>query len=224
MTEISGERMLLHELNHRTNNEFATAISAVSLAAIRSKNDEVKAALSGVMELLHQYADVHRALQMPECDTLVDAAKYLHQLCRSITRSQLEGKKISLVLAAPPLRLPADRCWRLGMIVFELVNNAARYAVSEGEGEIRVELLSANPFVECMVIDNGSTIGEVHSGHGLKIIDALSKSLGGQFEQKFGSKGSRATLVFPATVSCRWLPRTTFGPSGNPSRKRYSEC
>jgi two-component sensor histidine kinase len=93
MTEISGERMLLHELNHRTNNEFAAAISAVSLAAIRSKNDEVKAALSGVMEILHQYADVHRALQMPECDTLVDAATYLHQLCRSITRSQLEGKK-----------------------------------------------------------------------------------------------------------------------------------
>jgi two-component sensor histidine kinase len=224
MTEISGERMLLHELNHRTNNEFAAAISAVSLAAIRSKNDEVKAALSGVMEILHQYADVHRALQMPECDTLVDAATYLHQLCRSITRSQLEGKKISLVLAAPPLRLPADRCWRLGMILFELVNNAARHAFSDGEGEIRVELLSADPFVECRVIDNGSAIGEVHSGHGLKIIDALSKSLGGQFEQKFGSKGSRATLVFPATVSCRWLPRTAFRPSGNPSRKRYSRC
>lgn len=204
--------MLLHELNHRTNNEFAAAISAVSLAAKRSKNDEVKAALSGVMELLHQYADVHRALQMPECNTLVDAATYLHQLCRSITRSQLEGKKISLVLAAQPLRLPADCCWRLGMIVFELINNAARHAFSAGEGEIRAELLSAGPFVECRVIDNGSVIGEVHSGHGLKIIDALSKSLGGQFEQKFGSKGSRATLVFPATMSCGWLPGTEFEP------------
>jgi two-component sensor histidine kinase len=216
--------MLLHELNHRTNNEFTAAISAVSLAATRSKNDEVKASLSGVMELLHQYADVHRALQMPECDTLVDAATYLHQLCRSITRSQLERRKISLVLAAQPLQLPADRCWRLGMILFELVHNAARHAFSDGEGEIRVELLSVDPFVECRVMDNGSAIGEVRSGHGLKIIDALSKSLSGQFEQKFGSKGSRATLVFPATVSCNWLPRTAFEPSGNPSRKRYSGC
>ena len=226
MTEISGERMLLHELNHRTNNEFAAAISAVSLAARRSKNDEVKAALSGVMELLHQYADVHRALRMPECDTLnlVDAATYLHQLCRSITRSQLERKKISLVLAAQPLRLAADRCWRLGMIVFELVNNAARHAFSDGEGEIRAELLSADPFVECRVMDNGSAIGKVHSGNGLKIINALSKSLGGQFEQKFGPNGSRATLVFPATASCRWLPRTALEPSSNGPKRNIRFC
>jgi two-component sensor histidine kinase len=35
MTEVAGERMLLHELNHRINNEFGAAISAVSLAARR---------------------------------------------------------------------------------------------------------------------------------------------------------------------------------------------
>jgi two-component sensor histidine kinase len=202
MTEVAGERILLHELNHRINNEFAAVISAVSLAARRSNNDEVKAALSGVVELLHQYADVHRALQMPECDTLVDAATYLRQLCRSITRSQLEDRKISLVLAAQPLQLTAHHCWRLGMIVFELVNNAARrHAFSDGEGEIRAELLRADPFVECRIIDNGSTSGEVRPGHGLKIIDALTKSLGGQFAQTFGSQGSRAILVFPATMS-----------------------
>src|SRR5580704_1231117 len=82
MTEFSGERILLQELNHRTNNEFAAAISAVSLAARRSNNDEVKAVLSGVVKLLHQYAGLHRALQMPERNTLVDAATYLNQLCR----------------------------------------------------------------------------------------------------------------------------------------------
>ena len=46
MTEVAEERMLLHELNHRINNEFAAAISVVSFAARRSNNDEVKAALS----------------------------------------------------------------------------------------------------------------------------------------------------------------------------------
>lgn len=201
MTKAAEESMLLRELNHRINNEFATAISVVSLAARRSNNDEVKAALSGVVELLHQYADVHSALQMPECDTLVDAAAYLRRLCRSITRSLLEDRKISLVLAAQPLRLPADHCWRLGMIVFELINNAARHAFSDGEGEIRVELLWVEPFVECRIMDNGSASGEVRPGHGLRIIDALSKDLCGEFEQTFGSRGSIATLVFPAAVS-----------------------
>jgi two-component sensor histidine kinase len=223
MTEVAGERMLLHELNHRINNEFAAAISAVSLAARRSNNDEVKVVLSGVVELLHQYADVHRALQMPECDTLVDASTYLRQLCRSITRSQLEGRKISLVLAAQPLRLPADHCWRLGMIVFELINNAARHAFSEGEGEIRAELLWTDPFVECRIMDNGSASGEVQPGHGLKIIDALSKDLCGQFEQTFGSQGSRATLVFPATVS-RKRPSKTEAERDAASISRETAC
>ena len=140
------EQILLHELNHRVNNEFAAAISIVSLAAAASSNEEVKGALSRVEDLLHRFADVHRALQMPECDTPVDAAAYLRQLCRSISRSQLDGRQIELVLAAQTLQLSVDHCWRLGMIVFELINNAARHAFPGGEGEIRVELLRAGPF------------------------------------------------------------------------------
>jgi two-component sensor histidine kinase len=73
--------VLLHELNHRINNEFVSAISMVSLAAARSNSEEVKLALSAVNELLHSYAEVHRALQMPEADILVDAATYFRRLC-----------------------------------------------------------------------------------------------------------------------------------------------
>ena len=45
-------QLLLHELNHRIGNEFCCAISVVSLAAARSNNKEVKAALTDVAELL----------------------------------------------------------------------------------------------------------------------------------------------------------------------------
>ena len=65
----------------------------------------------------------------------------------------------------------------------------------------RAELLWTDPFVECRIMDNGSASGEVRPGRGLKIINALSKDLSGQFEQTFGSQGSIATLVFPSTVS-----------------------
>jgi two-component sensor histidine kinase len=37
---LPAERVLLQELNHRINNEFASAIGAVSLAAAHSANDE----------------------------------------------------------------------------------------------------------------------------------------------------------------------------------------
>src|SRR5262245_65807932 len=47
---ILEERVLLRELNHRISNEFCSAISLVSLAAARSRNNEVKVALTGVGE------------------------------------------------------------------------------------------------------------------------------------------------------------------------------
>jgi len=94
----------------------------VSLAAARSSNEEVKAALRDVTEILYNYAGVHQALRIPEHDIRMDAAAYLHNLCLSISRSKLDHMKIGLVLAAPPLRLQSYRCWLLGMIVYELIS------------------------------------------------------------------------------------------------------
>jgi two-component sensor histidine kinase len=166
---------------------------AHQVTAAASGNDKVKGALSRV----ERFADVHRALQMPEYDTPVDAAAYLRQLCRSISRSQLDGRQIELVLATQPLQLSADQCWRLGMIVFELINNAARHAFPGKAGEIRVELLRVGTFAKCSVTDNGSAEPAVRPGRGLKIIDELSRSLGGRCKKKFEPRGSRSILAFP---------------------------
>jgi two-component sensor histidine kinase len=203
MTDLAGqqpvpqEQILLHELIHRINNEFTAVISVVSLAATRSGSDDVKAALSQVSKLLQQYVDVHRALQMPEHDGLIDAAAYLRQLCRSIGRSQLRGRNIKLIVTARPLRLSAQRCWRMGMIVFELINNAARHAFGGGRGTIRVELSRETAWASCSVTDDGLAAATARPGRGLKIIEALSKSLCGRFAQEFGSRGSRSIVVFP---------------------------
>ena len=105
--------------------------------------------------------------------------------------------KIDLVLAAPRLWLQSDQCWLLGMIVYELVTNAARHAFPDGNGGIRVELLRAGKFVECRVLDNGSAAANFQPGRGLKIVDELTKALDGRFDQEFRSGGSASTVVFP---------------------------
>jgi two-component sensor histidine kinase len=191
------EHVLLHELDHHIVNEFASAISAVSLAARRTTNDEAKVVLGAVAELLHHYTDIHRALQMPIHDTLVDAAAYLRELCFSISRSKLESREIRLVLAAQALQLDSDTCWRLGMMVHELISNAARHAFTTGKGSIRVELAQTGTFVECRVLDDGSATASGQPGRGLKIINELTKGLGGRFEHGFGSRGSIFVIAFP---------------------------
>jgi two-component sensor histidine kinase len=84
------------------------------------------------------------------------------------TDSKLDHLEIHLVLAACPLPLRSDRNWRLGMIVYELITNAARHACSVGKREIRVELLRGGSHVICQVQDNGSPPRSVVPGRGLK--------------------------------------------------------
>lgn len=197
LPEIS-ERVLLLELNHRVNNEFASAINLVSVAAVRTDNPEVKAALSNVVELLHQHADVHRALKLPDRNAVVDATAYLQALCRAMSQSKLDRAGIKLVLAADVVRLHSERCWQLGMIVYELVTNAARHAFFEGrEGEVRVELSRAGATARCCVSDNGSPARAVRPGRGLKIIGEMVKNLGGQVDRSFGANGSSFSVALP---------------------------
>jgi two-component sensor histidine kinase len=195
---ISSERLLLREITHRINNEFASAIQVVSFTAARSSDRNVKAALAGVMEQLHNYARVHQALQMPASDDWIDAAAYLRSLCDSISRSKLENRNIELVLVEFPFKMSSERCWMMGMIVAELVNNAVRHAFDEQGGSIEVECRTSGAFVECHVSDNGSasSVG-VRPGSGLKIIKALAQGLGASFQFNFGEDGSQAVLTMP---------------------------
>jgi two-component sensor histidine kinase len=197
----SEEQMLLRELNHRINNEFTSIISMATLAAARSGNEEVKTALNDVAERVHQYADVHRALKMPQPDTGLDAVAHLRQLCLSIGRSKLDLMRIKLVFEACPLTLSSDRCWRLGMIVHELVTNAARHAFADRDGEIRVELSQAGPLIQCRVLDNGSGLATFQPGQGTKIVRYLAQELGGHIEHYSGPYGSTVIVVFPTSES-----------------------
>ena len=106
---------VVRELNHRINNDFTSAINIVSVGVMLAEDSEVKAALSKVVELLHQYAEVHRALAIPQRGALTDATEYLRRLGVAIRRSRLDRINIRLILAAKPLLLQGDRCWRLGL-------------------------------------------------------------------------------------------------------------
>ena len=198
-----SERTLLDELNHRINNDFASAINLVAVSALRSNNTSVKLALGNVVELLHSLAEVNRALKTPDADVVVDAAEYLHTLCRSMSRSRLDRLGIKLVLATETVWLHSERCWRLGLIVHELITNAARHALfQEGDGEVEVDLSRAGGFVRCMVTDNGLPPANVKSGRGLRILGDLAESLGGYVDHS-SAKGSCFSLVFPFTENER---------------------
>jgi two-component sensor histidine kinase len=194
---FSDAQLLLREYSHRINNEFASAIGVISVAATRSPNDQAKDALFAVQDQLQNYAHVHHALQMPEHSTSIDAGAYLRRLCQAISRSRLDARGIELLLMERPFQMQSERCWRLGLIVSELITNAVRHAFHSSGGAICLELLPSASFVECRITDNGSGAAIVNHGHGLKIINALAESLGGRIDQQFGPRGATSVLTFP---------------------------
>ena len=194
--------LLLRELNHRVNNELASTIYAISAKAVESDDVAVKAALLDVVDLLHSYADVHKALRMPDPGRLTDAARYVQHLCFSITKGRLNRLSIRLLFSADDLRLEGERCWWLGLIVSELLTNVARHArFDDRHPEAQVTLRLAGNVVKCAVSDNGSASDLIVRGRGLTIVGELASSLGGRIHTSCAAEGSSFLLTFPLTES-----------------------
>lgn len=206
---MDGGELLLAELLHRVNNEFASAVSIVSRASARSDSDEVKSALATVSDRLVAYAAVNRALQRPTDSIEIDASAYLRELCEAISRSKLADRGIRLAFVDRPLRMNSVRCWRLGLAVSELITNAVRHAFDQSEGAIRVDLIASGPYVECRVSDNGRAAVPIRRGRGLAIVESLLQSLGGSVAYVMGEHGSAAILSFTRRASAACDKRAT---------------
>src|SRR5437868_3602441 len=138
------QTLLIREFTHRIANDWSSAVAAVSLAARNTRSEEAKFVLANVAGQLLHHAQLLRVLEAPVPGTMKDAAEYIGQICFCLGRAKLESLNIRLVLAADPLPLMAEDCWRLGMIVFELITNSARHAFWRGlDGTIRVDLVAS---------------------------------------------------------------------------------
>ncbi|MGX4768893.1 sensor histidine kinase [Bradyrhizobium guangdongense] len=194
------EGVLLRELNRRVTNGVAFAIDLVSAAAIRVEGTEAKCALRDVVELLHGYADVHRALAMPAGETLIQAASYIRKLGCGMRRAVLDRMNIPLAVATQSLALQPERCWHLGLIVHELVMHAARHACFDARaGQIRIKLTRNGALVNCVILDNGWRSARETSDRELRIVRDIARALGGRIEQGFGAEFTSIVLSFPLT-------------------------
>ena len=121
-------RLLLQELTHRVDGEFSAAIRILSSAAALTHSDETRRTLVAVQARLENFARVHHVLQAPEIQTDVDGCSYLQQLCVAISLSKLECLGIKLEVLDRECPIDSEQCWRLGIIVAELVAIDARRA------------------------------------------------------------------------------------------------
>jgi two-component sensor histidine kinase len=192
---------LLEEISHRVANEYAEAIAMLRLAAANAGNAQVGAALGAVANRLRAHADAHRALLAPAAAGPVDLAEYVGQVCASMTRALLAPNGVLLLVDADEVWLESGRSWRVGLIVAELIRNAARHGLGGGPGAIRVSIAEACGWVSCGVSDNGQLTYAAQPGRGHRLVEALAAELGGSVDWWFTPTGCLARLEIPMTVA-----------------------
>ena len=214
-------RTVLDELNHRIKNELASVINFVTFKAVWTDNVSAKEELGNVVYLLHQHVELHNLLTMPDNDAVVDAGEQLRKLGLAMGRCKLERMNIRLTLSTHTLPLDAERCWRLTLVIYELVTNAARHACFDSrEGEIKIELMRAGSWVNCRVSDNGSGLGRIRLGRGLRIVGELANSLGGRLDRTSGPAWNSFSLDFPMTQREQRANRTVATRRPKTGRRR----
>jgi len=193
-----SERVLLDESTHRLINELTSAVGLIELASLRANATDARHTLEAVRNSLMSLADVHKALRAPQLRTRIDARIYCVYLCDAIREAKLQRGGIELQLVADTLPMDSEKCWRLGMIVVQLITNSANHPFRQTAGRIRVEIRRVGGTVRCQVEDDVSSRGlPDQPDTGLSIVNALARELAGTFVQRFHSSGSVSTLIFP---------------------------
>jgi two-component sensor histidine kinase len=187
---------LVDEISHRVVHEYTEAICALGQAAMAAHDIQAQLALTSAATRLRAQVEAHRALRAPAIDGPMDLADYIGQVCACLARAPLAENGMRLRVTADEVWLDAGRCWRVGLIVAELVRNAARYGLSGGAGAIWVMVEAAAGRVRCSVCDDGAGSPDVRPGRGRGLVRALAADLSGSVTWGFAPNGCCAVLEF----------------------------
>ena len=182
--------LLLREVHHRVSNSLQMVLSFVSMQANQAGSEEAKDLLAATQNRIRAISKVHHKLYTRDDITTIDLDEYLETLVGELRDSISEGcASIELALTTEHVEVSPDEAVSVGVVVNELVSNAAKYAFPvRGSGTITVDLACDDDNGYSITVgDDGAGMGKSAkpsgSGLGMRIVDAMTRGLGAQLEQ-----------------------------------------
>lgn len=196
-TQPFAAQNLIEEINHRVFNDYTEAILSLSRAADRVAGPPRHVIFDAVDRLKAQ-AEAHRTLLPPTSNDPVNLADYIGGLCEALSRVARADGAVHIALEIDEVWLDASRSWRLGLIVAELIRNAARHGLGRHQGSVGVRIAERLGGVFCLVCNRNSAAPERADGRGLRLVRSLADDLGGTVSWRFTRACSVVALEFPA--------------------------
>lgn len=205
--QLDLQRAVVRDMNHRVANSFSLVLAMMSLQRGALSDAASRQMLDMLEGRVRACAEVHHALHRGPGDCLEIAADaFLARLVDGVREGMAgcaDGSRLTADLDVTPERLPADHAIQLGIIVAELVTNAAKYA---GRGGLPPHVsITLRPSVDgrrlhLRVCDDGPglpAIPKPETGSGLEIIEVMARQLGATVVSGSTGAGAWAELTFP---------------------------
>ncbi len=200
---LEEKSTLLRELQHRVKNNLTILSMLLSMEARNLGEGHAKRIINDILNRIKTMATLYESLYSAENLTHLDFNGYIAHLARTLFKTfTIESQNMQLVTNLDEMRIDLKRAVPAGLILNELLTNAAKYAFYGREsGTITVELRGENDHAVLTVSDNGIGLPEAFAlgkstGTGLNLVGTLSRQLGGEFSIE-SSAGTTARISFP---------------------------
>ena len=206
---LADRETLLRELHHRVKNNLQVVSSLLSLELGRMRTPAVARRFREIQSRVQAIAVAHDQLYGPESLAEVPVEAYLSSIVDNAVRTFSPRRcHVTVSVHAPALTVDVETAIRCGLLVNELVSNAARHAfVGRRRGSVDVRLVAcAEGGLDLTVADDGVGLPVAFDlarsgGTGLRLATDFAATLGGRLEVLQGT-GVRFRLRFsPGTGS-----------------------
>jgi two-component sensor histidine kinase len=205
--EIADRDLFLAEFDHRMKNNFAIVAGLLDLQKRRAGDPATAAALETAQMRVDSIARAHRHLYRGTGQPgTVEIRDYLTDLCLALAESLFLQGGITLSCDIDEAAVPRDRAVSIGLVVNELVTNAAKHAFPGRDlGTITVTLRNRRAGGWLVTVaDDGvgmpkeATLPEKGNGLGGKLVEAFARQAGGTLATESDETGTRVVMTLTA--------------------------
>ncbi|MGN6819980.1 MAG: sensor histidine kinase [Sphingomonas sp.] len=203
--QIADRDLMLSEFEHRVKNNFQIVASMLDIQRRRVSDPAASDALGAAMMRVDSIARAHRHLYRDGQGSEVNVSDYLKDLCDTLSDALLLRGGVTLDCDADAAHIQRDHAVSIGLVLNELVTNAAKHAfVGRETGTIHVSWKhKAEGGWRLTVADDGVGLPpgprpkRKDGGLGQRLIEAFVKQAGGTLTTVSDSGGTRVMMDVP---------------------------
>jgi two-component sensor histidine kinase len=230
-TALAEKDLLLREVHHRVKNSLQIVSSSLGLQAHRTKDPAALEVYGMARHRIRAISLVHEKLYGLRSSEFLDIGEYARDLVGQLAGNfggDADGgdpsKALRMEAETGPLMVDVDDCVDFGLILTELVVNAAKHSTSEGQPvSIRLRLRADGPMLRLGIEDDGPGFAEGFDPAstktlGFRILTGLVKKHRGSLVVLPGPGGRIELSLAILGKTNTEAPATPFAVSPEPSR------